>query len=43
MVAFKRRKGYVLKIASYATLPDHHRSIFLKTSAKTVGFMTSWM
>ena len=38
MVALKRRKGYILKLARYAALPDHHHSIFLKTSAKTVGF-----
>ena len=43
MVALKRRKGYILKLARYATLPDHDHSIILKTSAKTVGFVTSWM
>ena len=36
MVALKRRKGYVLKLARYVTLPDHDHYIFLKSSAKTV-------
>ena len=28
MVALKRRKRYVLKLARYVTLPDHDHSIF---------------
>ena len=42
MVALKRRKGYILKLARNPTLPDHDHSILRKTSAKMVGFMTSW-
>ena len=38
MVAFKRRKGYVLKLASYATLPDHHLSIVSKNIGENGRF-----
>ena len=41
MVALKRRKGYVLKLARYVTIPDHDHNIFLKSSAKTVENVTS--
>ena len=38
MVALKRRKGYILKLARYATLPDLDHSIFSKNVGENGRF-----
>ena len=38
MVALKRRKGYILKLARNPTLPDHDHSIFLKNIGENGRF-----
>ena len=38
MVALKRRKGYILKLARNPTLPDHDHSIFEKNVGENGWF-----